>query len=265
MENYLIIFAGLACSGVVVGFFAGLLGIGGGFVTVPVLFYVLTTLKYPAENAIQLAIATSLTIIIFTGISSGYSHYKSGNLKLSLCKKWCLWIIGGSIVGSFTASIIDGNFLKLIFGVFTLILAFNMLRTALNINFPIALPKVIIRPLATLGAFISSWIGIGGGVFNVPLLLADGKNIYTAVGTSAAFGIILAVPASLVFMISEPQFNVDFIHTGYVVWPAVFAISPISMLSAPVGAYVSRRLNVTALKIVFSLFLFTVALNILFS
>mgnify|MGYP001802058088 CR=1 FL=1 len=247
---------GLLVTGAIAGVLAGLLGVGGGIVIVPVLFYLFDILNLPDAVSMHVAVATSLATIIPTSISSARSHNKRGNLDFELFRKWAPLILVGAAIGGFSARYFNGDHLTLIFGGIALLVSINM-----------ALPKKLVladdlpkSPIAngTIGAvigFFSSLMGIGGGTLSVPTLTLFSQPVLRAVGTASAFGLVIAVPAVIGFIFAglsaegRPPFSL-----GYVNIPAAVLI-----FSATIGARIASAINARALKLAFAGFLFLTA------
>ena len=255
----------LVITGAIAGVLAGLLGVGGGIVIVPVLFIVFDILNIPDIVAMHIAVATSLATIIPTSISSARAHHKRGSIDLDLLKSWAPLIFVGALIGGILSKYLASSSLTLIFGVVALLVAVNM-----------ALPKAIViaQSLPTgilsrgvlpgfIGTF-SALMGIGGGTLSVPILSAFSKPIHKAVGTASAFGLVIAVPAVIGFIWSgwsaelRPPFSF-----GYVSIPAAVLIFFASVFTAPYGAKLAHSLNPANLKKVFALFLFITSLRML--
>ena len=220
----LIIYCALLGSGV--GFLAGLLGIGGGLVIVPILSSILLYLAVlPAEQVVIVAIATSLASIIFTSISSAIAHHKHNNIPRDITP----WIMGGVAVGAlisgFIAGSIPSKILKIIFAICVTFIALRMLINSKQKTHR-KLPKkpVLTAMTASLGG-LSGLLGIGGGALLVPLLTHFSVNMKKAIGCSAACGIVIAIFGTFGYVSSGwsvTQVNQGFV--GYVYLPALLAI-----------------------------------------
>ncbi|MCO6383683.1 TSUP family transporter [Oceanicola sp. 502str15] len=258
---------GLVATGAVAGVLAGLLGVGGGIVIVPVLFWLFGWLGVPDAVAMHVAVATSLATIIPTSISSARSHHKKGAIDADLLKSWAPVIFVGALIGGLLSKVIASSGLTLIFGVIALLVAINM---ALPKKIVLAdeLPKgPVTRGLVPgfIGVF-SALMGIGGGTLSVPTLTAFSFPVHRAVGTAAAFGLVIAVPAVIGFIWSglgvplRPPYSL-----GYVSLPAAVLIFSASVFTAPVGSKIAHSLDPARLKLAFAAFLFLSALKMLWS
>jgi len=258
---------GLIATGVVAGILAGLLGVGGGIVIVPVLFWIMTTLHFAPEIAMPIAVATSLITIIPTSISSMRAHNKRGAVDKSLLKLWGPAVAVGALVGGILSKVIDGEGLLLIFGFIAFAVSINMaIPKTLVISDALPKSSLVNRAIALVIGLFSSLMGIGGGTLSVPTLSAFSFPIHKAVGTAAAIGLLIAVPGVLGFIWSGME--VDGrppLSLGYVSVPAAIVIFPVTFLCAPVGAGLAHSLNQRYLKLAFAVFLAITAVKMLSS
>ena len=245
-------------TGLLSGFLAGLLGVGGGIIIVPITYFVHLHLGYTIDYAMHIAIASSLGIICFTSISSIRSHLNLKNVNLLIVKKWVLGIVTGSLLGSYFASNISGEILVIIFVMLAIAIAMNM---ALQTN-PFIVSKDIPKSkfinflISSLIGFLSVLIGIGGGSFSVPTLTMFSKQIHEAVGTSAVFGFFIALPGVIIFMITgNIEGNISKYSIGYVNIAIVLLVSITSVFTANIGAKISSRVNKITLRRLFAIFL----------
>ena len=187
--------AAMLATGVVGGLIAGLLGVGGGIVIVPVLYHILTGMGVDEAIRMHMAVGTSLATIIFTSISSARAHFKRGSVDIALLKSWGPAVFTGVLVGSAISLVVEGQVLTAVFAVIALMVAANMAFrpdgwTVRN-SLPTGPAKHAIGVL--IGTF-STMMGIGGGTLSVPILSACNYPIRKAVGTASAVGLIIAVP-----------------------------------------------------------------------
>jgi len=265
--SILFVFVGaLAAAGVLAGLVAGLFGVGGGIVIVPVLYYVFTAFDVPEEVRMHVAVGTSLATIVVTSIRSLKTHLQSGAVDVPLLKSWILPIVAGVVAGTAVADVIDGMALTLIFGSIALLVAANMAFAKASWKLAEDLPGRPGRDAigATIG-FLSTLMGIGGGTFGNTVMTLCGRTIHQAVATSAGLGLIIAVPGALGFIVSgwgeagTPPGSV-----GYVNFIAFACIVPATILMAPVGARMAHRLPQKQLKRGFAAFLALVAIRMLY-
>lgn len=264
--------------GALAGFAAGLFGVGGGTIIVPLLFIVFTQMDYPADNVMHLALGTSLATIIITSISSLMAHNKKGAVLWPVFKNLTPGLALGCFFGAGIAGQISGLYLQLIVGVFLLWVAFNMFiggkkkvashaTTVSETNN--ANPDLPSKPkqLAAGGVIgiASAIFGIGGGSLTVPYLTRYNVVMQKAVGTSAACGLPIAIAGALGFMIFGLQEDVNVPNTiGFVHIYAFLGIASMSFFTAKLGAKVAHILSPEILKKCFSVLLFVVGLYFLY-
>lgn len=256
----------LFLTGAAAGILAGLLGVGGGIVIVPVLYLLAEQLGVSAQSAMHMAVGTSLATIIPTSISSARSHHKKGAIDKEIFKSWSLFIILGAAVGGILSKFFDATIMTRFFGIVALVVSINML---VGKQFIIAdKPPKSIPGRTLIGAIIggfSSLMGIGGGTLSVPLLAMHSTPIHRAVGTSAAFGFLIAVTGTIGFIWSgwsasgRPPMSL-----GYVNITAVILIIITSTLFAPLGTKLSHWLNAAHLRKAFGVLLIIASMNMLF-
>lgn len=250
--------------GAVAGMIGGLLGLGGGIVIVPALLYLFIQQGFSAGIQMHLAVATSLTTIIFTSIASAWSHHRHGAVIWKIVGFLVPGIVIGCILGAITANHLRSDSLRITFGVFELLVAMQIWsgikppgHRELPGNSGMVLAGGVIGTLSTI-------LGIGGGTLTVPFLLWCNINIRNAVATSAACGMPIAVAGTLSFMITGwNHTDLPAGSTGYVYWPAAFFILIASILTAPLGAKLAHVLPVIILKRIFALVLVIVGIRML--
>lgn len=250
--------------GAVVGIMAGMLGIGGGLIIVPALAYMLAErLGVPESQTIVIAIATSLSTIVFTGISSARAHYRLGNLRREIIL-WCgVGIALGAVLGAKLASQISGETLKVIFAVLVIAIAAYMIFGKQVVSDRQAKPGQL-GVIGLITGSLSAIMGIGGGALLVPALVWYRVNIRLAIGCAAFSGIIIAVFGTMSFIISGWQTgSLEDGYIGYVFWPATLSIAAVSVFTAPIGAKLGNRMNTKRLKKVFAVFLVLVSIRML--
>jgi len=252
-------------TGFVGGIIAGLLGVGGGIVIVPVLDFALSIVGVDPAVRMHIAVATSLATIIPTSISSSRSHHKRGAVDIDILKNWGLAIFIGSVAGVILASRVGGNVLSIIFGVVALGAAAKMLLPLGDKRIADALPKGWAGkaiPFSIGG--ISSMMGIGGGTLSVPVLTLFNQPIHRAVGTAAFLGLVISLPATIAFIVTGwgnpllPPGSLGFVNViGFAI------IAPVTYLSAPLGAKLAHALDKRHLAMAFGGFLFVVGFRML--
>lgn len=257
---------GLAATGAIAGVLAGLLGVGGGIVIVPVLFQLFDYLDISEAVAMHLAVGTSLATIIPTSISSARAHHGRGAIDVDLLKRWAPAIFVGALVGGIASKFIDGMVLTGIFGVIALIVSINM-ASPKKLVLAESVPKGIVPNTAISGGIgtFSALMGIGGGTLSVPILTLFSFPVRRAVGTASAFGLVIAVPAVCGFIWSgwsvpdRPPLSF-----GYVNLAAAVIIFSLSVFTAPLGAKIAHTINPQRLKLAFALFLGLTSIRMLY-
>lgn len=247
----------LAATGMIAGVVAGLLGVGGGIVIVPVLFHVFTALDIDPAIRMHLAVGTSLATIIPTSIMSSRAHFRRGAVDLDLLKSWGPAVLIGVAAGTLLAGPLSGEVLTAIFATVAILVAINMAfnrdGVAVSDQLPAGAGKWGIG--VVIGTF-SALMGIGGGTLSVPILSAFNYPIRRAVGTAAAIGLIISIPGTVGFILNGlgepalPPFSF-----GYVSLIGFACIVPCSMLTAPVGARIAHSIDMLLLRRAFALFL----------
>ena len=251
--------------GAFAGVMAGLLGVGGGIILVPAFYYAFSGLGYDNAQLMQICLATSLATIVFTSIRSVQSHNKKGAVDWDILRGWAIGIAIGSAVGVIAATGLRSAQLMVVFGVLGIIvglyLAFGKAHWRLGEAMPTGAARAMFSP--ALG-FMSVLMGIGGGSFGVPLMSLYGVPIHRAVATAAGFGLIIAVPSVIGFLLGNPDAeNLPPFTVGYVNIPAFFLIICMTLLTAPIGVKIAHAMDPKPLKRVFAFFLILVALNML--
>lgn len=192
--EYLVLILGIGAASCFAGLLAGFLGVGGGIVLVPAMFWMFEFVQFPPDLSMHMAVATSLATIIFTAISSTRAHHKRGGVDDELLRAWAPAMAVGALCGGLLLRYIDANALKLIFGTVGLAVAGNFcLKRSLVIGDALPVSKAANAGLSAAIGFVSSLMGIGGGTLGVPTLSAFSYPTHRAVGTAAAFGVIIAV------------------------------------------------------------------------
>lgn len=244
----------LVATGIFAGILAGLLGVGGGIVIVPVLFFLFQSFGVSPESAMLIATATSLATIVPTSISSIRSHHQKGNVDFNLLKRWAVFILIGVLVGSWLVTRVDGSMLTLLFGVIAVLSALNMLfrtgKSALYQKLPGKTGQTI---MGTSIGFFSSMVGIGGGTISVPLLTLYNYPAHKAVGTAAAIGLIISLPGALTMLaLGTTPTDAPAGTFGLVNLFGFICIVPLTVLFAPIGASLAAKLNAVKLKKIFA-------------
>lgn len=256
-------FLEFALIGILAGYLAGFLGIGGGFVVVPALTWVFLQDPSTAPWAIHLAVATSLGTMLVTSLSSIIAHHRRGAIRWPLVRSLTGGLMAGAVLGAVVADYLQGPALVRVFGGFA-ILAGLQLIVARQPSGEKPLPG---QPALSLTGgiigMISSLIGIGGGALTGPWQLWHGIRAQNAVATSAACGYPIAIAGTVTFVVLGLGGGMPSSALGYVHLPAFLGIAVTSALSAPLGAATVHRLHPSLVKRLFGLFLLVVGLRML--
>ncbi len=246
--------------GAITGFLAGLLGIGGGMVLVPFLTLIFTMMQFPEEHLVHMSIATSLTTILFTSVSSVRAHHQRGAVLWQVVKTLAPGIIVGSLIGAQVASRVPTRWIALVFAVFVGFSATQML-----LDRKPKPSRQLPKPAGMFGTggligLISSFVGAGGGFISVPFLVWCNVAMHNAVATSAALGFPIAAAGTIGYIISG--WNVTGLPAGaigFIYLPALALVAVASVLTAPLGARTAHALNVKPLKRIFAGMLYLLA------
>jgi uncharacterized membrane protein YfcA len=245
-------------AGILGGILAGLLGVGGGIVIVPALYFALSLAGTAPEIAMKVAVGTSLMTIIFTSMASSWGHYKRGAIDFALLKLWAPSILVGVVTGRLLGSFVSGTILVAVFATVALIVAVNMVfRKGDNDAEPKNFSKPIWAGLGALAGTISAMMGIGGGTVCVPMLNFLGYDIRRAVGTSAAIGLLIGLPGALIYIATGfGASDLPPLSIGYVNLLAVAAIIPLTTTFSQVGVKLAHSIPRRTLRLAFGGFLF---------
>ena len=255
----------LSLLGIVVGFAAGLLGVGGGGILVPMLTTMYLSADIVPSHAVHLALGTSMASIITTTFSSALSHYKNHNIDWSYIKAMVPLIILGAISISFMIPYINTTFLAVFFSLFMFSIS---LKLFFNKKHTTAAKKTIPPQLAGLGiGSISTLVAIGGAALIVPYLISRGLEMRRAIGSSAAIGFPIAISGTIGYAINghisadklaENEAIIGFVHI-----PSVIIISIFGFILAPIGVKFSTKLPVKVLKKIFAVMLVCLSIKML--
>ncbi|MBI3507901.1 MAG: sulfite exporter TauE/SafE family protein [Proteobacteria bacterium] len=254
-------------TGAIAGLLAGMLGVGGGIVVVPSLYFVLGHVGVDIDVRMQVAVATSLATIIPTSILSARAHRQRGSVDTALLRAWVPPALVGAIVGTVFAASVKGAVLAGIFGVVALVVAFQMVAFPGGLALRERLPgRIGSSVMATLIGGFSAIMGIGGGTLAVPVLSLFSFPIRLAVGTAASLGLYIAIPATLGLVASGwSAAGLPPLSLGYVNLVAFAALLPAMLLCVKLGARIAHAISQPALRRVFGLVLAGVGLRMLSS
>ncbi len=267
MEEWIILAVAMLAAGCVAGVLAGLFGIGGGIIIVPVLETVLSILEVDAAIRMHVAVATSLATIIPTSISSARAHHKRGAVDVAIVKRWSIYVFTGAILGAWIASQVHSRVLAIVFATLALLIALKMIFFPDARNLTEEIPRKYWVPvIPTFIGCVSSMMGIGGGTLSVTTLTLFNTPIHRAVGTAALFGLVISVPGTIAFIVTG--FNDVRLPPGsfgYVNLIGLALIAPTTVLFAPLGAKLAHGISAKRLSMLFGLFLLIAAGRLAFA
>ncbi|MCP4299173.1 MAG: sulfite exporter TauE/SafE family protein [Gammaproteobacteria bacterium] len=266
MEQWLILGIMMLLTGCVAGVLAGLFGIGGGIVIVPVLEAALGFLDVDPAIRMHVAVATSLATIIPTSISSARAHHRRESVDVKIVKRWAMFVLIGALLGAWIASQVHSRVLAMVFATLALLVAMKMVLMPESRNLTEEVPRgplVAVIPTA-IGCF-SSMMGIGGGTFSVMTLTLFNEPIHRAVGTAALFGLVISLPGTVGFIIAGwDDVRIPPGSLGYVSLIGFACIAPTTVLAAPLGARIAHAFSAKRLSMLFGAFLVLAAIRLFY-
>ena len=261
--------------GAIVGFFAGLLGIGGGLIIVPALTFVFTAQDFPTDRILHLALGTTLATIIFTSATSLYTHNKHAAVNWNIFKYMTPGIVIGTLGGTVLAGTLSNMILRMIFTLFIFYAATNMLlklnskpglKPDSDMDYHRRFPgKPGFFAAGSIIGAVSSLVAIGGGLLTVPFLTMCNIKFQHAIGTAAAIGFPIAVVGTTGYVLNglmQPQSLPEY-SLGYIYLPALGWLVPASMLTAPIGARTTHSTQTATLRKIFVVLLYSLATKML--
>lgn len=255
----------LLLAGSAAGLIAGLFGVGGGIVVIPVTLWVLDIQGVSSEYIQHLAIGTSFFVMMFTTFVSSWGHYRKKSIRWDILKPMVPGIILGSVGGSLLASLIPSRGLQYVFIIFAYAIS---LKTLIGFNPKSSWSLPGAAGIFGIGSFIgsvSSLLGIGGGVFNVPFMLSCKVPVKQAIGTSAALSWGIAITGAISYLVSGLKVdNLPEGSLGFCYLPIALVLVVTTSIFAPLGVRLAHRLSSERLQIVFGILLFAVTTQILF-
>ncbi|WP_041959734.1 sulfite exporter TauE/SafE family protein [Sulfurospirillum arsenophilum] len=252
--------------GLVVGFMAGLLGIGGGGIMVPILTSIFLAQGIPVEQVVHMALGTSMASIIFTSFASMRAHHKKGAVMWNVVKYMAGGVILGTFAATFLATYMKSVHLAIFFAVFMAYVSIQMAidkkpKPSRELSTPPSLFGV-----GSLIGIVSALVSIGGGSLTVPYLVWQNVDLKRAIATSAAIGFPLSIAGTLGYVINGMMHSSGSeMMLGFVYLPGVILISIVSYFTAPLGAKMAHTLPVGKLKKIFALLLMILSIKMLTS
>ena len=255
----------MAVTAIVAGFFAGFFGIGGGIITVPCLFYIFGAVGIDKSFIMHLAVGTSFAIIVPTAIMSVFTHYKHKAVDFGVVRTYGIFVVIGVIIGTFFAASMHTKSLVLFFSVVMYLLALNLIflkdKASIKIKFNLIQRTV----LGLIVGFVSSLMGIGGAVMNVPILKFVGYTINKAIGSAASIGFLISVFGCIGFLSSGMLLKTNLpLSVGFVNIPAFLIFIPITTMMAKVGATAVHKMKRENIAKLFGFFLIIIASRFLY-
>ncbi len=251
----------IAGAGVVTGLLAGLLGIGGGAVLVPVFYQVFDFLGVDESVRMHVAVGSSLAIIIPTSISSFRAHYRRGAVDVALLRTYAVALTVGVVAASLTAAFISSFGLRAVFAVIAFLLGLRMLFNRQSWRLGDDIPPNPLRfAVGALLGYVSTLMGIGGGVLNNTFMTLYGRPIHQAVATSSGVGVIISIPGTIGYVWAgwgNPLLPP--LSTGFINWIAVALVIPIAIWVTPYGVRLAHAASKRQLEVGFGVFCMFVA------
>lgn len=266
MEQWLILGVAMLVTGTVAGVLAGLFGIGGGIVIVPVLETALGFVGVDPAIRMHVAVGTSLATIIPTSVSSARAHHARQSVDVDIVKRWAVFILIGALLGAWIASMVHSRVLAIVFATLAFLVAVKMLFFPDRRNLTDEVPRNPLMSVVpvSIGCF-SSMMGIGGGTFSVMTLTLFNEPIHRAVGTAALFGLVISLPGMLGFAVAgwaDPRIPAG--SLGYVSLVGFACIAPATVLAAPLGAKIAHSFSAQRLNMMFGAFLIIASLRLFY-
>jgi len=254
-------------SGIAAGFFAGLFGIGGGLIMVPVLIWAFTTTGMPPEHIVAMALGTSMAAIVFSAAQSAFGHYRKGSASTEMIRRAAPWVVVGVAVGGLIAARTPPLPLLMFVGCFQFFAAALMLTDISKLTALQGLAKqaVALRFFSVLFGGVAALAGIGGGTLFTPYFKAVGMEPKLAIGTSAAIGLTVSLTGALAYAWEGRGISVGELTIGFIDIPALIALVAGTLLTVRLGVAVAHRLPSRALAASFAVFLVLNGSHLLYS
>jgi uncharacterized membrane protein YfcA len=252
--------------GLVVGFFAGMLGIGGGVIIVPLLVFLFAAQHFQPERILHLALGTSLASIVFTNLSSVRAHHLRGGVRWDIVRAATPAIIAGTLVGTAFADRMSSRYLAIIFTVFVFFSSLQMWVDSKPVATRTLPGKFGLSTAGFAVGTLCSLVGVGGGILVIPLMTICNVPMINAIGTSAAIGLPISIGGALGYVVTGfGQTGLPPLSLGYVYIPALVGLVVGSFVTVPLGAHVAHRMRVIVLRRIFAVILFMLATRMLLS
>jgi uncharacterized membrane protein YfcA len=252
--------------GSVVGFMAGLLGIGGGGIMVPILTSIFISQGVPADKVVHLALGTSMSAIIVTSFASLRAHHAKDAVIWKIVKAMVPGVLLGTFLATFLVAYLTSLYLALFFAIFMAFVSVQMFLNKTPDPSRQLSGNIALSFVGSIVGGISALVSIGGGSLTVPYLAWQNINIKKAIGTSAAIGLPISIAGTLGYVLNGWGIGSGLTHSfGFVYLPAVILISITSFITAPFGAKLAHKMNISSLKKVFAFLLIILSIKMLVS
>lgn len=265
MDYWILYILSLFAAGLVSGFVAGLFGVGGGIVRIPIFLFLFPILGIHADVLMHVAAGTSLALAIPSSIMASHAQYKAGKLDLSFLKSWIPALVIGVILGIFVMRYVNSRFLEQVFAFVILLVSIQMFFTTSDFRITKKFPGVIIKSLSAFGiGALSKMTGLTGGSYTTPLLTAYGYPIHRSIAVATAGGFFISIFGTAGSIINglgiegRPEFSF-----GYVDLTAVLVMIIPIIIMAPRGVRLANHLSQEKLRKVFAIFLFIIAADMI--
>ena len=262
-----VIFLGV---GVIVGLLAGLFGLGGGVIMVPVLLFIFSKQQVSPDYVMHVAVGMSLAIMIITTISSVLSHQRHGSLMMNLFWRFFPGLVVGTVMGAMVSHTLKTDVLRMIFATFLLVVGLRMFyegfikKRGLETGIEHIPSQTNISLVSVIVGLLAGMLGIGAGSITIPYFTFYKINMRHAAGTASAFSLVIATVGTVIMMIDGWSRVHLPASTGYVYWPAFGGIALSSLVFAPVGSWLAHHLRQRVLKRIFTVILFALSFNMFF-
>lgn len=250
--------------GLIAGFIGGLLGIGGGVITVPSFFVLFYLYGYPKNDLLSYSIGTSLAVMMINTFSSTWSQHQLQNVKWDVFRKMALGLVLGSLLGAFVASWLPEKILEIFFGIFLCILSVIFHREKLPIfNISENMNFILLKSTSFITGILSSLLGIGGGILTVPLLISIKIPVKNAMGTSSSITLLVSFIGTLSYILFGWNQSVSSLNLGYVHLPAFFIVGFTTLFSAQLGVKYMHQIDLRRIQKFFAYMLMMTGLTFL--
>jgi uncharacterized membrane protein YfcA len=275
LNELIVLVIALGLGGAITGLLAGVFGVGGGAVLVPILYELFRFIGVPEDVRMPLCVGTSLAIIIPTSIRSFRAHRAKGAVDDSIIKRWAIPVVLGVVAGSFIARYAPAELFKLVFVVVAGISAIRLLFGKDTWRIADDIPKGwVMEAYGGLIGVLSSLMGIGGGQLSNLFMTFYGRPIHQAIATSSGLGVLISIPGAIGYIYAGWPKALEYpavaalqhpMALGYVSLIGIVLVAPLSIWTAPIGARLAHTLSKRKLEIAFGFFLLLVCLRFLAS